>query len=149
MHVKSVLLLVMLKARSSKKEGGGEVHGMIVVVGSRNAEVAFRYTLLINGLGHRSLAVRETAPLLSCILDPRSGLLILEDGFVPNTSAHTLINRIRSMPGPKSSIPIIRVWKGPVLASGHDSHSVVTINAPVTARALDHAMQSLGLSRGG
>jgi len=130
-------------------EGGGEAYKMIVVVGSRCPEIAFRYSLLISGLGHAALAVRETAPLLSCILDPRSGLLIIEDGFVPNTSAHTLINRIRSMPGPKSSIPIIRVWKGPVLAGGHDSHSVVTMKAPVTGRDFDQVMQTLGLSRGG
>lgn len=122
---------------------------MIVVVGTRYPESAFRYSLLLNGLGHSMLAARETAPLLSCILDPRSGLLILEDGFVPNTSAHTLINHIRSMPGPKSSIPIIRVWKGPVLTNGHDSPSVVTLNAPVTGSALEQAWCSLGLERGG
>lgn len=119
---------------------------MIVVVGTRCPETAFRYTVLINGLGHSVLAVRESAPLLSCILDPRSGLLILEDGFVPNTSAHTLINHIRSMSGAKSSIPIIRVWKGPVLASGREDHSVVTMGAPVTGMALEQVLQNLGLS---
>lgn len=122
---------------------------MIVVVASRCAESVFRYSLLINALGHKTLGVRETAPLLSCILDPRSCLLIIEDGFVPNKSASSLINRIRSMPGPKSSIPIIRVWKGLVIESAYDSQFVVKLNAPVTGMALASAMLSLGLSGGG
>lgn len=122
---------------------------MIVVVGSRCPEAVFRYTMLINALGHATLGVKGISPLLSCIQDPRSGLLLLEDGFVPNTSAGTLINQIRSTPGPKSAIPIIRVWKGPVLASGYDLESVVTVSGPVTGSDLEGAMRSLGLSKGG
>lgn len=121
---------------------------MIVVVGSRDPESVFRYTLLFNSLGHSTLGVRATVPLLGCIQDPRSGLLLIEDGFVPNTSAHSLANLVRSTPGPKSSIPIIRVWKGPVLASGHDCENVVTVQAPVTANVLERALRSFGLSRG-
>lgn len=122
---------------------------MIVVVGARCPETVFRYTLLINALGHTTLGVGGISPLLSCIQDPRSGLLLLEDGFVPNTSAGTLINQIRSMPGPKSAIPIIRVWKGPVLATGYDIASVVTVCAPVTGNVLEGALRSLRLGRGG
>lgn len=121
---------------------------MIVVVGSRCPETVFRYTMLINALGHTTLGVKAISPLLSCIMDPRSGLLLLEDGFVPSASAGTLINQIRSIPGSKSTIPIIRVWKGPVLASGYDTDSVVTVNAPVTGVVLEGAMRSLGLGRG-
>lgn len=122
---------------------------MIVVVGSRCPEAVFRYTMLFNALGHATLGVRAISPLLSCIQDPRSGLLLLEDGFVPKTSAGTLINLIRSTPGPKSSLPIIRVWQGPVIASGYDPESVLTINGPVTGAGLEEAMKSLGLGGGG
>lgn len=122
---------------------------MIVVVGARCPETVFRYTMLINALGHTTLGVGGISPLLSCIQDPRSGLLLLEDGFVPSTSAGTLINQIRSTPGPKAEIPIVRIWKGPVLAVGYDTSSVVTVNAPITGNVLEGAMRSLGLCRGG
>lgn len=120
---------------------------MIAVIASRCAESAFRYTVLFRSLGLQTLAVRETAPMLSCIQDARSGLLLIEDGFAPNpsTSAHALINLVRSIPGPKAQLPIIRVWKGPVLASGQESTLVATVNAPVTGQALMEAMQSIGL----
>lgn len=118
---------------------------MIVVVASRRPESVFRFAMLLQPLGHVVVGVRESAPLLSCILDPRSGLLVIEDGFVPNSSAHTLINRVRSTPGPKSSIPIIRIWRGPVLASGQESDRVATVTDPVTGAALDKALVSLGL----
>lgn len=118
---------------------------MIVVVASRRPESVFRFAMLLQPLGHVVVGVRESAPLLSCILDPRSGLLVIEDGFVPNSSAHTLINRVRSTPGPKSSIPIIRIWRGPVLASGQESDHVATVTDPVTGAALDKALVSLGL----
>jgi hypothetical protein len=118
---------------------------MIVVVASRNPESVFRFEMLFKPLGHTVLGVRETAPLLSCIHDPRSGLLVIEDGFVSNSSAHALINRVRSVPGPQSLIPIIRVWQGLVLASGYSCQLVTTVNAPVTGRTLEEAMQSLGL----
>lgn len=119
---------------------------MIVVVGSLCPEAVFRYTMLFNALGHATLGVNGISPLLSCIQDPRSGLLLLEDGFVPKTSAGTLINQIRSTPGPKSAIPIIRVWRGPVVACGYDQSSVITVNGPVTGSNLERAMQSLGLA---
>ena len=122
---------------------------MIVVVGSRCPEAVFRYAMLIKALGHTTLGVKAISPLLSCIQDPRSGLLLLEDGFVPNASAGTLINQIRSTTGPKSAIPIIRVWKGLVLASGYDLESVVTVSGPVTGSDLEGAMRSLGLGKGG
>ena len=122
---------------------------MIVVVGSRDPESVFRYALLFALLGHETLGVRASVPLLSCIQDPRSGLLVVEDQFVVNRSAHSLINLVRRTPGPKSSIPIIRVWSGPVLTTGHDSENVVTVHAPVTVDVLERAMRSLGLSRGG
>lgn len=122
---------------------------MIVVIGASSPETVFRYTVLLNQLGFSTLGVRETTPLLSCIQDPRSVLLLLEDGFVPNTSAHTLINLVRSTPGPKSSIPVIRVWKGPVLVTGTGHNDCETIKAPVTGKALESAMHRLGLIRGG
>lgn len=122
---------------------------MIVVVGARCPETVFRYAMLLKALGHATLGVGGISPLLSCIQDPRSGLLLLEDGFDPNASAGTLINQIRSTPGPKSAIPIIRVWKGPVLASGYDITSVVTVSSPVSGSDLEGAMQRLGLRRGG
>lgn len=121
---------------------------MIVVVATRNPLSAFHLTMLLDGLGYSALAVRESAPLLGCILDARAGLLLIEDGFVPKTSAHSLINHIRSLPGPKSSIPVLRVWKGPVAASGPDAHSVLTISAPVTGTALEQAIQRMGLRKG-
>ncbi len=121
---------------------------MIVVVATRSAETAFQYTLLLNELGYETLAVRESAPLLSCIQHPMSCLLMLEDGFAGNASAHALINRIRSIPGPKSSLPILRVWKGPILASGHDTGPLATISAPVTGSSIESALLSLGLGRG-
>ena len=121
---------------------------MIVVVATRCPESVFRYAMLFKPLGLAVLGVRETAPLLSCIHDPRSGLLVIEDGFVPNSSAHALINRVRSVPGPQSHIPIIRVWRGLVLASGNSSQLVTTVSAPVTSRSLEEAMHSLGLIAG-
>lgn len=122
---------------------------MIVVVGARCPESVFRYSMLIKALGHATLGAGGISPVLSCIQDPRSGLLLLEDGFVPSTSAGTLINLIRSTPGPKSTIPIIRVWNGPVLASGYDAASVVTVSAPVTGNVLEDALRSLGFDREG
>lgn len=122
---------------------------MIAVIATREAKSAFHYTLLLNQSGYQTLAVRETAPLLSCIQHPMSCLLLLEDGFTENTSAHSLINLIRSIPGPKSSIPILRVWKGPILASGSESGALATISAPVTGATMESALRSLGLSRVG
>jgi hypothetical protein len=121
---------------------------MIVVIGTRSAERAYRYTALIHALGHQALAARESAPLLGCIIHPMSGLLLLEDGFIQGTSAHNLIQHIRNAPGHQSSIPIVRIWNGPVLADGPGNDSVVTISAPVTGATLEKAMLSLGLERG-
>jgi hypothetical protein len=122
---------------------------MIAVIAARKAESAFHYTLLLNQSGYQTLAVRETAPLLSCIQHPMSCLLLLEDGFTENTSAHALINLIRSTPGPKSSIPILRVWKGPILATGSEHGAIATVSAPVTGSVLEDALRRLGLGRAG
>jgi hypothetical protein len=121
---------------------------MVVVIATRNPEQAYRLSVLTRALGRSPLAANSKAAMFSCIQDPRSGLLLIEDGFVPNASAHSVANLVRSMPGPKASIPIIRVWCGPVLASGNDCDGIVTLQAPVTAKALERAMQSLGLSAG-
>lgn len=118
---------------------------MIVVVATRCPRSAFRYTLLIREMGFQALVVRETGGLFSCILDPRSGLLIAEDGFVPNTSAHGLINLIRTIQGPKSQIPVIRVWKGLIAAGGHESASTLTIQSPLTGAQLESALVSFRL----
>lgn len=122
---------------------------MIAVIAARQAKSAFHYTMLFNQLGYQTLSVRETAPLLSCIQHPMSCLLLVEDGFMENTSAHALINLIRSIPGPKSTIPILRVWKGPILADGCESGAIETVSAPVTGAALESALRSLRLSRAG
>lgn len=122
---------------------------MIAVIAARQAKSAFHYMMLFKQLGYQTLAVRETAPLLSCIQHPMSCLLLVEDGFMENTSAHALINLIRSIPGPRSSIPILRVWKGPILADGCESGAIETISAPVTGAALESALRSLRLSRAG
>lgn len=117
-----------------------------VVVLVDKPETAYRYHMLIEPLGLDTKAVNAFAPLLSCIVDPSSVLVLVEDAFIENTSAHRLIDQIRSMPGKPSQIPILRVWKRLVLtAGGCSQRSVETITAPVTGHSLSEALKRLGL----
>lgn len=120
------------------------VSNAVVLVG--NPESAYRYRMLFEALGMGVKAVDGIAPVLSCIVDRQSVLLVIEDEFNPNTSAHRLIDQIRSMPGRPSQIPIIRVWKRLVLAAAGCNHGMVeTLIAPATVQSLAEAMKRLGL----
>ncbi len=125
---------------------------MKIVVGAQNQNSAFQYCTMLHQLGFDALAVNATAPLLACIHDPRSVLLLLEDGFSksPSTSVHALIDQIRCIPGPKANIPIIRVWTGLVIAStGKACDSLESLRAPVNSFDLLEAMRRLGIKQQG
>ncbi|MBJ2216027.1 MULTISPECIES: hypothetical protein [Pseudomonas] len=116
------------------------------IVITDDPDTAYRYSMLFKPFGLATKAVNSNAPMLSCILNPSSVLVLVEDGFIENTSAHTLIDLIRNTPGSNPQIPIIRVWKKLVLAVGaaHDDN-VATLVAPVTSTSLNVAMRRIGL----
>lgn len=117
-----------------------------VVVLAERTEQAYRYLTLFEPLGFQIKAVNSFAPLLSCIVDPSSVLVLVEDALKARTSAHSLINQIREMPGKPSHIPIIRVWKGLSLVRGAGTQGAVeTVIAPVTGQSLAEALARLGL----
>lgn len=69
------------------------------IVITDDPDTAYRYSMLFKPFGLATKAVNSNAPMLSCILNPSSVLVLVEDGFIENTSAHTLIDLIRNTPG--------------------------------------------------
>lgn len=117
------------------------------VVATRRPESAFRYQMLLEPLGFEVKAVSSIAPMLSCIVLPTSVLLLVEDSFHQNESAHRLIDGIRQLPGRPSEIPIIRIWTKLVAASAGSEHdAVITLPSPVTGLKLEEAIKRFGLT---
>ena len=113
-----------------------------VVVATREPGNAFRYYAILQSIGHQVFAADNPAQVFTCMLGKQASLLIVEDGFIEASSAHGFIKKVRSIPGPESLIPIIRICSGPVSVSP-DNHAVETIRSPATASSLEAAIRRL------
>tara|TARA_R110002124_G_scaffold128157_10_gene288634 strand:+ start:9326 stop:9697 length:372 start_codon:yes stop_codon:yes gene_type:complete len=116
-----------------------------VVVATREPGNAFRYYAILQSIGHQVFAADNPAQVFTCMLGKQASLLIVEDGFIEASSAHGFIKKVRSIPGPESLIPIIRICSGPVSVSPESSynHAVETIRSPATASSLEAAIRRL------
>lgn len=117
----------------------------MIVVATRSAADAYQYYVVLTTMGYAVRLVDEPAQVLTCLVDPNVVLLIVEDGFVPKSSAHGFIETVRSAPGKLAQIPIIRIWTGPVNVTGQSLHpnSVLTIRSPATSIDFYSAMREL------